>query len=140
MVLVLARGFNLFLTYINNHCKKAIETMTIHIQGLPADTTDEVLTKKKQDLQDLIWKLKGIDYSINKFWKTMANALLQYELVLKRDNIKLIMCDDFYQGVFIPEQNKIMLCANTLMRKNDFENAMSRQLIFLYDHTRGKVA
>ncbi len=50
------------------------------------------------------------------------------------------MCDDFYDGVFIPESNKIMLCANTLMRKNDFDNAMARQLIFFYDHNRGKVA
>ena len=73
-------------------------------------------------------------------WKIMSNALLQYDLVLKRDNIKLIMCDDFYQGVFIPENNKIMLCANTLMRKSDFENAIARQLVFLYDHTRGKIA
>ena len=62
----------------------------------------------------------------HKMWKIMANALLQYDVVLKRDNIKLIMCDDFYQGVFIPENNKIMLCANTLMRRTDFENAIAR--------------
>ena len=47
-------------------------------------------------------------------------------MVLKRDNVKLIMCDDFYQGVFIPENNKVMLCANTLMRRDDFENALAR--------------
>jgi len=50
------------------------------------------------------------------------------------------MCDDFYQGVFMPEQNKIMLCANTLMNKTDFDNALVRQLVFLYDHNRGKIA
>ena len=67
------------------------------------------------------------DYTGNsKFWKTMGNALLQYDLVLKRDNIKLIMCDDFYEGVFIPEKQQIMLCANTLMRRADFDNAMAR--------------
>ena len=62
----------------------------------------------------------------NKMWKVMSNALLQYDVILKRDNVKLIMCDDFYQGVFIPDSNKIMLCANTLMRKSDFDNAMVR--------------
>ena len=40
----------------------------------------------------------------SKFWKTMGNALLQYDVVLKRDNIRLIMCDDFYEGVFLPEK------------------------------------
>jgi hypothetical protein len=48
------------------------------------------------------------------------------------------MCDDFYEGVFLPEKNKIMLCANTLMRQKDFDNAMARQLILMYDHTRGQ--
>ena len=71
-------------------------------------------------------------------WKTMGNALLQYDVILKRDNVKLIMCDDFYEGVFIPEKQQIMLCANTLMRKQDFDNAMARQLIFMYDYNRGK--
>ena len=43
------------------------------------------------------------------------------------------------EGVYIPENNnKIFLCSNTLMHKKDFDNAMARQLIFLYDHTRGK--
>ena len=74
----------------------------------------------------------------HKFWKTMGNALLQYNVVLKKDNVKLIMCDDFYEGVFIPDKNKIMLCANTLMRKSDFDNAMARQLVFMYDHNRGQ--
>ena len=36
------------------------------------------------------------------------------------------MCNDFYEGAFIPENNKIVICANTTMRKNDFDNAISR--------------
>ena len=70
----------------------------------------------------------------------MSNALLQYDMVLKKDHFKMIMCDDFYQGVYFPQDDKIMLCANTLMNKPDFENAIHRQLIFMYDHKRGKGA
>ena len=56
----------------------------------------------------------------------MNNALLAYDYVLKKDKVKLIMCDDFYQGVFSPEQDKIYLCANTLMREEDFHYALAR--------------
>ena len=73
----------------------------------------------------------------NKFWSHMSNALLHYNHILKEDSVKLIMCDDFYEGAFIPEEKQIYLCANTLMKQEDFKNAMARQLIFLYDHTRG---
>ena len=75
----------------------------------------------------------------SKFWRTMSNALLAYDYVLSRDKVQLIMCDDFYEGVFVPSQDKIMLCANILMRKPDFDQALSRQLTFLYDHTRGQL-
>ena len=36
------------------------------------------------------------------------------------------MCDDFYEGAYIPKNNSIMLCANTLMRRRDFDNALAR--------------
>jgi tetraacyldisaccharide-1-P 4'-kinase len=49
-----------------------------------------------------------------------------HDFILKRENVKLIMCDDFYQGAFLPIDNKIMLCANTLMLKKDFDNALRR--------------
>ena len=48
------------------------------------------------------------------------------------------MCDDFFEGAFLPTDNKIMLCANTLMLKSDFDNALRRQLIFMHDNIRGK--
>ena len=48
------------------------------------------------------------------------------------------MCDDFFEGAYLPTDNKIMLCANTLMLKTDFDNAIRRQLIFMYDNIRGK--
>jgi len=37
-----------------------------------------------------------------KTWSTFANALLKYDVVLKKDKIKLIMCDSFIDGAFIP--------------------------------------
>ena len=62
----------------------------------------------------------------SKLWKTVGNALLQYDVLLKRENVRSIMCDDFYEGAFIPENNKIIICANTTMNKKDFDNAISR--------------
>jgi len=67
----------------------------------------------------------------------MSNALLHYNFMIKPESVKLIMCDDFYEGAFIPEDRQILLCANTLMKEEDFKNAIARQLIFMYDHTRG---
>ena len=66
----------------------------------------------------------------------MTNSLLQYDVLLKQENVKLIMCNQFYEGVYIPENNKVMICANTTMEKKDFNNALTRQLIFMYDHNR----
>ena len=68
----------------------------------------------------------------------MSNSLLAHDVILKRDNIKLILCDDFYEGVYMPDKNKILLCANTLMLKRDLDNAMARHLIFMYDYNRSK--
>lgn len=78
------------------------------------------------------------NYMKDKFWSTMSNSLLQYDVILKKDNIKLIMCDNFYEGVYNPDQNKIFLCANIMMKKEDFDNALARQLIFMYDTQRSK--
>ncbi len=74
----------------------------------------------------------------DKFWKHMSNALLHYDYTLRPDTVKLIMCDDYFEGTFLPDDSQILLCANTLMRQQDFKNAMARQLILLYDHTRGQ--
>ena len=38
----------------------------------------------------------------------------------------------------MPDKNKILLCANTLMLKRDFDNAMARHLIFMYDYNRSR--
>ena len=56
----------------------------------------------------------------------MSTSLLQYDVVLRKNNVKLIMCDDFYEGAYIPKDNNIVLCANTLMRRRDFDNALAR--------------
>ena len=56
----------------------------------------------------------------------MSNSMLQYDVILRKNNVKLIMCDNFYEGAFVPDDNKILLCANTLMRRRDFDNAIAR--------------
>lgn len=38
----------------------------------------------------------------------------------------------------MPDKNKIMLCANTMMMKQDFDNALARHLILMYDYNRSK--
>ena len=47
------------------------------------------------------------------------------------------MCDEFVDGAYVPEQNKILLCANTMMRKKDFDNGLQRLLVLMYDNVRG---
>ena len=61
---------------------------------------------------------------------------MEYDVVLKKDNIKLVMCDQFYEGLYNPNNNEIVLCANILMNKTDFENSIARQLVFMYDYNR----
>ena len=42
------------------------------------------------------------------------------------------------QGAFVPEADQIILCSNVLVDKKDFNNAMKRQLIKLYDYKRAE--
>ena len=49
---------------------------------------------------------------------------------------KLIICDQYFEGAYIPKDNEIFLCSNALYTKIDFQNAMTRMLIKLYDHKR----
>lgn len=52
--------------------------------------------------------------------------------------MELVLCDHFLEGAYIPADNKIMLCANALMRRRDFDNAMKRMLIKMYDQSRSE--
>jgi hypothetical protein len=74
----------------------------------------------------------------DKFWTTMSNALIAYDKVLKQNTVELVLCDHFLEGAFVPAENKIMLCSNSLMRKKDFDNAMKRMLIKMYDQARSE--
>ena len=76
-------------------------------------------------------------YTKGQFWEKMQNALMAHNFALKTDTVKMIMCNDFYEGVYLPDPNKVLLCGNVLMEKQDFENALNRQLIMLYDNVRG---
>lgn len=66
----------------------------------------------------------------------MTNALLSYDTILKQTNVEIVLCEHFLEGAYIPKDEKIMLCANTLMRKKDFDNAIKRMLIKMYDERR----
>ena len=68
----------------------------------------------------------------------MSNALLTYDFILKKKNIQFKVCDQFFEGVYLPEKDQIILCSNALYRKEDFQNAMNRQMIMMYDMKRSK--
>lgn len=75
----------------------------------------------------------------DKFWTTMKTALVVHdsELDLKLSKlIQVAICDEFSDGVYLHKDKKIILCANTLIRRNDFKNAFYRHMIKLYDHSR----
>ena len=40
------------------------------------------------------------------------------------------------EGVYLPKDNKIIMCSNALIRETDFDNAMKRMLIKMYDNKR----
>ena len=58
------------------------------------------------------------------FWTKMQTSLLWYDFHLKKDMISFAVCDQFYDGVYLPDTNKIILCSNALFDKNDFDNAL----------------
>jgi hypothetical protein len=68
----------------------------------------------------------------DKFWITMSIAMLKYKFNLDPSNIQLEICKDFIEGYYIPKENKIYLCANTLTNyeKNaKFKQAIQRHVI-----------
>lgn len=74
----------------------------------------------------------------DKFWTTMSNSLIAYDKVLKQQSVELVLCDHFLEGAYIPAENKIMLCTNALLRRKDFDNALKRMLIKMYDQSRSE--
>lgn len=62
-----------------------------------------------------------------KFWKNIQTSLLLFDFTLKQSQVELVLCDHFLEGVFIPKpEQKIVLCANSLFLKKDFDNALKR--------------
>lgn len=68
----------------------------------------------------------------------MSNSLIAYDRVLKQSNVEIVLCDHFMQGAYVAKDNKILLCANALVKRPDFENAMKRMLIKMYDQARSE--
>ena len=65
----------------------------------------------------------------------MTNSLMNYDMTLSSlDHIRFESCDQFVEGVYTPHNNKITLCSNILYHKKDFDNAMKRFLIHMYDY------
>ena len=71
---------------------------------------------------------------LDNFWKIMSNQLLVHNVKLNAaDHVRLEVCDRFIEGTYVPDTNKIILCSNIIYRREDFDNALKRQLIFMYD-------
>ena len=39
----------------------------------------------------------------------MSNGLIAYDFVLKPKNVQLELCDNFYDGAYIPKDNKVIV-------------------------------
>ena len=63
----------------------------------------------------------------------MSNSLIAYDKVLKQNSVEIVLCDHFLEGAYVPADNKIMLCSNALVRRKEFDNALKRMLIKMYD-------
>ena len=66
----------------------------------------------------------------------MSNALLVYDVILKQTSITFAVCNNFYEGAYLPDQRKIILCSNTIRDEEGFKDALKRQLIRMYDEER----
>ena len=56
----------------------------------------------------------------------MANSFLAYDVVLKAAAIELATCDQYMEGTYVADENRIILCSNVLTKKDDFNNATKR--------------
>lgn len=72
----------------------------------------------------------------DKFWTTMSNSLVAHDRILKQSTVELVICDHYMEGAYLPADNKIMLCTNALSRRSDFDNALKRMLVKMYDQAR----
>jgi len=65
-------------------------------------------------------------FEADRFWTTMANSFLAYDVVLKAAAIELATCDQYMEGTYVADENRIILCSNVLTKKDDFNNATKR--------------
>jgi hypothetical protein len=82
------------------------------------------------------WSLKLIQrwligYYKDKYWINMSIAMMKYGYNLDPSMIQLEICNDFIEGYYIPKEEKIYLCANTLTnyeKNRKFKNAVQRHV------------
>lgn len=61
----------------------------------------------------------------------MGIAMLKYKHSLNPESIQLDVCQDFLEGYYLPYENRIVLCANTLTnfeKPRKFQEAMKRHV------------
>ena len=69
----------------------------------------------------------------------MTSSFLAHDFILKPAvNIRFETCDRFVQGAYVPEADQIILCSNVLVERQDFDDAMKRHLVRLYDYKRSE--
>jgi hypothetical protein len=68
----------------------------------------------------------------------MSNSLVAHDRILKQSTVELVICDHYMEGAYVPSENKIMLCTNALTRRSDFDNALKRMLVKMYDQARSE--
>jgi hypothetical protein len=110
-----------------------------------ADNEAEEYLANKRDIAEYNrWSLKIcqkwlLAFYNDKFWTNMGISLLKYKYILDQEVINLQVCKDFIEGYYLPNDKKIILCANNLTNyeKNyRFNHAVKRHLILMYDHLR----
>ena len=46
---------------------------------------------------------------IEKFWRIMSNSFVAHDYTLKMHSIDIVLCDNFFDGVYIPKDNKVRI-------------------------------
>jgi hypothetical protein len=62
----------------------------------------------------------------------MGISMLKYKYTLNPEAIQLEVCNDFIEGYYLPKDNRIILCANTLTnfeKPSKFNEAIKRHVI-----------
>ena len=68
------------------------------------------------------------------FFYKISTALIVFNSSFKDEMVTFATCDKYFEGVYLPKEEKIVLCSNALYHYSEFKDAIQRQLIKMYDH------